>query len=84
MTGPLLTQNHELLTELGVSNESLDALVEVALSAGAWGAKLSGGGMGGNIIALVDPSKMNDVEHALLNSGAVRTITTTINASVKE
>jgi mevalonate kinase len=50
--GPLLTQNHALLQKLGVSNETLDDYVHRALSAGAVGAKLSGSGGGGVVIAL--------------------------------
>ena len=50
--GPLLTQNHALLQRLGVSNETLDDYVHRALSAGAVGAKLSGSGGGGVVIAL--------------------------------
>ena len=52
--GPLLTENHALLREIGVSTPTLDDLVDLALSAGAYGAKLSGAGGGGVVIALVD------------------------------
>jgi mevalonate kinase len=51
--GPLMDTNHELLQQLEVSSPELDTLVAAARSAGALGAKLSGGGRGGNIIALV-------------------------------
>jgi mevalonate kinase len=52
--GPLLTENHRLLREIGVSTPDLDGLVALALDAGAWGAKLAGAGGGGVVIALVD------------------------------
>lgn len=52
--GPLLTENHRLLTSLGVSTPELDGLVTLALDAGAHGAKLSGAGGGGIVIAVVD------------------------------
>lgn len=52
--GPLLTRAHQLLGELGVSTPALDDLVALALGAGALGAKLSGAGGGGVVIALVD------------------------------
>jgi mevalonate kinase len=61
--GSLLTKNHELLKEIGVSNPELDRLVGISLKAGALGAKLAGAGMGGNIIALVD--RREKVESAL-------------------
>jgi mevalonate kinase len=52
--GALLTENHRLLKEIGVSTPELDDLVAVALEAGAHGAKLSGAGGGGVVIALTD------------------------------
>ncbi|MCO4743495.1 MAG: mevalonate kinase [Proteobacteria bacterium] len=52
--GPLLTENHRLLVELGVSTPRLNALVELALAHGALGAKMSGAGGGGIVLALVD------------------------------
>ena len=51
--GVLMNENHELLQEIGVSTPELDQLVLEAKNAGALGAKLSGGGLGGHIIALV-------------------------------
>lgn len=79
--GLLLTQNHRLLQKIGVSNAELDNLVDAALEAGAKGAKLSGGGLGGNMIALVGDEQAPAVVQALVGRGAVRTITTTIPAS---
>jgi len=76
--GPLLTQNHVLLQELSVSNEVLDRLVDSALQAGALGAKLSGGGRGGNIIALTDPGKADTIANQLFKGGAVNAIITTV------
>jgi mevalonate kinase len=51
--GKLLTENHRLLGEIGVSTPELDALVDFALRNGALGAKLSGAGGGGVVLALV-------------------------------
>jgi mevalonate kinase len=50
--GTLMYQNHELLRKIGVSHPKLDHLVEAARRAGALGAKLTGAGGGGCIIAL--------------------------------
>jgi len=50
--GVLMYQNHELLRKIGVSHPKLDHLVETARRAGALGAKLTGAGGGGCIIAL--------------------------------
>jgi len=51
--GALLTENHALLRDLGVSTPELDALVDLALASGALGAKLSGAGGGGVVLALI-------------------------------
>ena len=50
--GQILSQAHLHLKEIGVSSPEADSLVETALSYGALGAKMSGGGLGGCIIAL--------------------------------
>ncbi|MBN1564820.1 MAG: mevalonate kinase, partial [Anaerolineae bacterium] len=55
--GALMDENHALLRELTVSSDELDHLCDAARAAGAHGAKLSGGGRGGNMIALVTPDK---------------------------
>jgi mevalonate kinase len=74
--GRLLNENQVLLSELDLSCASLDRLIRAALDAGAEGAKLSGGGRGGNMIALVSPSKIDAVEKALYDAGAVNVIPT--------
>lgn len=78
LLGELMNQNHELLQQLTVSCPELDALVESAKQAGALGAKLSGGGRGGNMIALVEKETAENVSQALLSAGAKRTIVTEI------
>lgn len=50
--GALMFKNQELLKSLGVSSDGLDKAVEIAKKAGAYGAKLSGGGCGGLAIAI--------------------------------
>ncbi|MEZ5337674.1 MAG: hydroxymethylglutaryl-CoA reductase, degradative [bacterium] len=55
--GALMNENHELLADLGVSTEKLDSAVELLRSMGAFGAKLTGAGGGGAVIALVSPEK---------------------------
>jgi mevalonate kinase len=76
--GDLMDANHALLQELTVSSPELERLVLAARRAGALGAKLSGGGRGGNMIALVAPEAAARVAAALKNAGAVRTIVTTV------
>jgi mevalonate kinase len=50
--GMLMNESQLLLERLGVSHEKADELIEVAKSAGAVGAKITGAGGGGAIIAL--------------------------------
>ena len=52
LIGKLMNQNHELLQDITVSNEINDKLVEIAINNGALGAKLTGTGRGGLVIAL--------------------------------
>lgn len=76
--GPLMDENHALLIELGVSSSQLNELVETARFAGALGAKLSGAGRGGNMIALVEDDFAEDVTEALREAGAKRVICTRV------
>lgn len=75
--GMRMDQNHELLQEMGVSSPELDDLVEAARMAGALGAKLSGAGRGGNMIALVE-EETDEVEESLREAGAARVIYTVV------
>jgi mevalonate kinase len=79
--GPLLTENHHFLRQMGVSCPQLDALVSAALKSGALGAKLSGGGLGGNMLALVDHSSVQTVEENLVKAGAVSIIRSSVHPS---
>jgi mevalonate kinase len=75
-----MDQNHSLLQEMGVSSPELDRLCQAARRAGAWGAKLSGGGRGGNMVALVQPDAVEQVIEALLRAGAARAFSTSIGS----
>lgn len=76
--GPLMDRNQDILHDLGVSCRELDDLVSAAISAGALGAKLSGAGLGGNMIALVEPETQDAIEVALREAGAVRVLRTEV------
>jgi mevalonate kinase len=79
--GQLLNQNQALLQQIGVSSPELDALVLAAQRAGALGAKLSGAGWGGVMLALATPDTRARVAEALEQSGAKRVSTTIVNVS---
>ena len=79
--GKLMNENHKLLQQIEVSSRELDFLVKLARDQGALGAKLTGGGLGGNIIALT-PGKdlQEDVANAIEKEG-FQTLKTVIGAS---
>ncbi|HEY70501.1 MAG TPA: mevalonate kinase [Anaerolineae bacterium] len=78
--GEAMDKNQQLLQEIGVSSDELETLIETAKQAGALGAKLSGAGMGGNMIALVETEAAADIEQALQNAGAAWTMTVEVGA----
>lgn len=59
--GDLLTENHKLLTLLGVSHPMIEKLIERCLDNGALGAKLTGAGRGGAIIALIPSESRKEI-----------------------
>ncbi|MDQ0757404.1 mevalonate kinase [Streptomyces canus] len=71
--GARLTDYHELLREARLSTDRIDALVVAALQAGSLGAKITGGGLGGCMIAQTRPERARDVTRRLHEAGAVHT-----------
>ncbi|MFX0013493.1 MAG: mevalonate kinase [Promethearchaeota archaeon] len=68
--GQLMNKNHKLLQDITVSNDVLDKMVKLARDNGALGAKVTGTGRGGNIIALTPSSGLqNKVYNALKDAG---------------
>ena len=78
--GALMDLNHALLCKMGVSSQELERLVECARKAGALGAKLSGGGRGGNMIALATAESAARIRLGLAAAGARRTIISQVEA----
>jgi mevalonate kinase len=76
--GASMNENQRLLRSLDVSSPELERLIAAASQAGALGAKLSGGGRGGNMIALIAPRDAERIRHALLDAGAKRVIITQV------
>jgi mevalonate kinase len=79
LLGKLMNENHALLQEMTVSSPELDRLVSAARGAGALGAKMSGGGRGGNMIALSSQDRADEISQSLLRAGARHTIITKIS-----
>jgi galactokinase len=60
--GPLFAASHaSLRDDYEVSTPTLDALVAAALAAGAFAARMTGGGFGGCVVALAEPARAADV-----------------------
>ena len=71
--GPLLTASHESLRDdFRVTIDELDVAVAAALEAGAYGARMTGGGFGGSVIALLDESRLAECERAVRTAFATR------------
>lgn len=81
LLGQMMNLNQELLRKLTVSHPSLEKLIETALIHGALGAKLSGGGLGGNMVALVSSEFINFITEKLKSAGATDVIFATIQAN---
>jgi mevalonate kinase len=81
--GKLMNENHKLLQQIEVSSRELDFLVKLSRDQGAYGAKLTGGGLGGNIIALTPGRDLqDDVANAIEKEG-FQTLKTVIGAYIE-
>lgn len=67
--GHLMNLNQLIKEKLGLSVPKIEELIEAALGAGALGAKISGKGLGGIIVALAEPGKQQAVARAIEAAG---------------
>jgi len=80
--GGIMTENHKLLVDMDMSHEILDNLCKLALENGALGAKVTGGGRGGYMIALTPGKELQDkVASAFEKEGYTLIIKATIGGS---
>jgi len=80
--GKIMTENHRLLIDMEMSHEILDYLCQVALQNGALGAKVTGGGRGGYMVALTPGKELQDkVASAFQKEGYQLIIKATIGGS---
>jgi mevalonate kinase len=63
--GRLMTENHKLLREIGVSNKEIEKIIDICFSCGALGAKITGAGGGGCILVLAKPETIPELNVAL-------------------
>jgi mevalonate kinase len=80
--GGVMTENHKLLVDMNMSHEILDYLCKLALENGALGAKVTGGGRGGYMVALTPGRDLQDkVASAFDQAGYKLIIKATIGGS---
>jgi mevalonate kinase len=79
--GKIMTRNHELLIEMQMSHEILDRLCTLALEKGALGAKVTGGGRGGYMVALTPGKQLQDTVASAFEKGGYKVIRATIGGS---
>ncbi|SDQ08689.1 mevalonate kinase [Leucobacter chromiiresistens] len=80
--GAAMSEAHAILHRVGVSSDHLDAIVAAACAAGASGAKLTGGGLGGCVIAVASSTAhAEQIGAAMRDAGAERTWTVEVPAA---
>jgi len=67
--GHLMSENHEILTKIGVSNEIIEKITQISLKNGAFGSKLTGGGLGGCVISIAPYEKLEKISKILKKKG---------------
>ncbi|MBP4138472.1 mevalonate kinase family protein [Flavobacterium geliluteum] len=82
--GELMNRHHEVLRDLlKITVPRIDAMIDAALRAGAYGAKIVGSGGGGSIVVIADPDKENLVIQAILEAGAAAAYPVCVDPGVR-
>ena len=76
--GELMNENHRLLQEIEVSSMELDLLVDMAWKNGAFGAKLTGGGGGGCMVALTPGRELQEAVASAIEQEGYKVLRTKI------
>jgi mevalonate kinase len=79
--GKLMVNNHKILVDMQFSHEILDYLCKLALEKGAWGAKVTGGGRGGYMVALTPGKKLQDTVASAFDKEGYKLIRAVIGGS---
>ncbi len=74
--GKLMNFNQDLLSQLNVSNETIDKINEIALKNGAYGSKLTGAGLGGCVITLGEEKELKKIAKIFKSQGYWNFLTT--------
>ncbi len=82
--GELMNAHHAVLRDLlKITVPRIDAMINAALKAGAYGAKIVGSGGGGSIVVLAEPGNEAPVVAAILAAGATEAYTVTVDPGVR-
>lgn len=82
--GTLMSAHHEMLkNELQITVPRIDDMIDAALKAGAYGAKIVGSGGGGCIVALAAKEKEKQIISALKSAGAVNAYATSVAEGIQ-
>jgi galactokinase len=74
--GPLMTASHaSMRDDFEITVPEIDVAVEAALAAGAYGARMTGGGFGGCVLALIDAADADTTTAAVERAYAERSFT---------
>jgi len=79
--GKIMSENHKILIDMQFSHEILDYLCKLALEKGALGAKVTGGGRGGYMVALTPGKKLQDTVASTFDKEGYKVIRATIGGS---
>ena len=82
--GGLMNEHHAVLRDLlKITVPRIDAMIDAALKAGAYGAKIVGSGGGGSIVVLAEPGKESQVIEAILAAGAIDAYAVTVDPGAR-
>jgi mevalonate kinase len=79
--GKIMIENHKLLAEMDFSHEILDYLCKLGLENGAWGAKVTGGGRGGYMVALTPGVELQEKVASAFDKQGYKVIRAVIGGS---
>ncbi|MNE55568.1 Galactokinase [compost metagenome] len=82
--GELMNAHHAVLRDLLKNTvPRIDAMIDAALKAGAYGAKIVGSGGGGSIVVMAEPGNEAPVVEAILAAGATEAYTVSVDPGVR-
>ena len=82
--GSIMNEHHVVLRDLlKITVPRIDAMIDAALKAGAYGAKIVGSGGGGSIVAMVEPGKESHVAQAMIAAGAIEAYAVTVDPGAR-